>query len=85
MGSNGLNLIIGNGQYETDKNRNLFAESLELYANQPVIKWDGFNQLQRGLSRRYMRDKSNSHTPYTLSYITEIVRPMQRSSGLDAP
>ncbi|MFD1451512.1 DUF2817 domain-containing protein [Oceanobacillus sojae] len=84
-GSNGLNLIVGNGQYETDKIRNLFANSLERYANQSVVKWDGYNQLLRGLARRYMRDKSNPHTPYTLSYITEIVRPRQLSGGLDAP
>ncbi|MFD1064437.1 DUF2817 domain-containing protein [Oceanobacillus locisalsi] len=84
-GSNGLNLIVGNGQYETEKIRNLFADSLELYASQPVVKWDGFDQLLRGLSRRYMRDKNNPHTPYTLSYITEIVRPMQQNNGLDAP
>lgn len=83
-GSNG-HLIVGNGQYETDKIRDLFANSLERYANQSVVKWDGYNQLLRGLARRYMRDKSNPHTPYTLSYITEIVRPRQLTSGLDAP
>ncbi|WP_017470608.1 DUF2817 domain-containing protein [Amphibacillus jilinensis] len=84
-GSHGHNLIVGNGQYPTEKIRDLFADSLSLYAKQPVVRWDGFDSLSRGLARRYMRDQNNPYTPYTLSYITEIVRPVTTPSGIDAP
>ncbi|WP_162985894.1 DUF2817 domain-containing protein [Virgibacillus sp. Bac330] len=83
--SNGKNLIVGNGQYETDKIRNLITDSLSLFARQPVVRWPGFDRLLRGLARRYMRDRSNPHTKHTLSYITEIVRPRMLDNGLDAP
>src|SRR5690625_5835273 len=61
------------------------TESLSEYANQDVERWDGSPGINRGLSRRYMRDQANTHTPYTLSYISEISRPVQENAGFNAP
>src|SRR5690625_5179528 len=78
-------LIIGNGQPETNYIRDMWTESLSEYANQDVERWDGSPGINRGLSRRYMRDQANPHTPFTLSYISEISRPVQENAGFNAP
>jgi hypothetical protein len=78
-------LIIGNGQNETNDVRDIWGDSLESYSGQPVTRWPGYGNLKKGLARRYMRDKSNPYTPYTLSYITEMARPTDEVEGFNAP
>src|SRR5690625_4266647 len=78
-------LIIGNGQSETNYIRDMWTESLSEYANQDVERWDGSPGINRGLSRRYMREQANPHTPDTLSYIDEISRHIQDNAGFNAP
>lgn len=79
-------LIVGNGQSATDDIKENWASSLENFSNQPVDRWSAYdNSLAMGLTRRYMRDKPNPYTPYTLSYITEIARPVNETAGFHAP
>lgn len=82
------NIVIGNGQHETDDIFDRFADSLSTYAEQPVTQWRAppfKNPMNTGLARTYMRDQSNPHTPHTLSYIIELTRPIDRTKGMDAP
>lgn len=74
-------LIVGNGQHETNDIKEKFINSWSDYTGYEVTNWKGYKNLSKGLARRYMRDKSNKHTPHTLSYITEIIRPEMQSSG----
>src|SRR5690625_4685231 len=78
-----IHLIIGNGQPETNYIRDMWTESLSEYANQDVERWDGSPGINRGLSRRYMRDQANPHTPFTLSYQSEKYRPAQAQARLN--
>ncbi len=78
-------LILGNGQGETNAIRDEWADSWEEYTGKKVERWAGYVNLAKGLSRRYMRDQENDYTPHTLSYITEIARPVAESAGFNAP
>src|SRR5690606_18785148 len=74
----GNHLILGNGQGATNDVKLEFLQSWENYTGYKVTNWAGYTNLSSGLARRYMRDQSNPHTPYTLSYITEIIRPEEQ-------
>ena len=78
-------IIVGNGQSATNDVRDLWADSWEEYLGKSVTRWAGYENLNPGLSRRYMRDQVNNYTPYTLSYITEIARPTEEDNGFVAP
>lgn len=84
-GNQGNNIIIGHGQNETTDIRDEIAESLEIYAGQPVTRWGGGPGLKPGLSRTFVRNQPNEYTPHTLSYINELTRPIERDNGMDAP
>jgi hypothetical protein len=87
-GNRGNHIIIGNGQPQTNKIASTIVHSLSKYANQPVTRWDPppkKHPLNEGLARTYMRDQSNPYTPYTLSYIIELTKPVWRKNGLDMP
>src|SRR5699024_1105266 len=77
----GNGLIVGNGQGATNYVKEDWIENLKHYTKEQVTNWLGYNNLKRGLSRRYVRDKYNPYTPNTLSYITEIVRPQDNENG----
>lgn len=84
----GNNLVLGNGQPQTNETFDIFIESLTDYADQPVTKWSSpskVNPTNPGLARTYVRNQSNPYTPYTLSYIYELTKPVKRKVGLDAP
>ncbi len=80
-----IHLILGNGQGATNNVRDEWADSWEIYSGQKVERWAGYVNLARGLSRRYMRDQVNDYTPHTLSYITEMSRPVAETAGFNAP
>lgn len=71
----GRNAILGYGQLETQHVRDAFAESWEAYIGEEITKWIPSTNPDSGLSRTYVANLSNEHTPHTLSYITEIVLP----------
>lgn len=73
--ANGKNLIIGNGQYATSRIQDRIARSWSLYSGEGVQQWDPFWTEPSGLAREFVRDQPNPHTPHTLSYITELIRP----------
>lgn len=86
--SNGNNIVLGNGQPQTKEIYNTIADSLVLYAEQPVTRWGHPNYedpVNPGLARTYMRNQKNPYTSHTLSYIIELSKPVQRITGLDAP
>src|SRR5699024_700790 len=84
-GNEDNNIIVGNGQYETDYVKEEWIDSLENYTGQSVTNWQGYTNLKNGLSRTYMRDYINPYTPHTLSYIVELMRPEERDGELIAP
>lgn len=81
-GQNYLDLIIGNMTDETESIRDSIADSLCLYANRPVERWDQYTSEHKGLSRRYMSRIKNPYTPVTLSFISEIYRPVKNKEGI---
>ncbi|GIO23437.1 DUF2817 domain-containing protein [Oceanobacillus sp. J11TS1] len=84
----GNNIVLGNGQKQTDKYFDYIAESIRSYADQPLTKWGApayENPINPGLSRTYMRNQTNPYTPYTLSYIFELAKQVDRDTGFDAP
>jgi hypothetical protein len=84
----GNNIVLGNGQPQTNEIYDTIADSLVLYAEQPVTRWGYPNYddpVNPGLARTYMRNQKNPYTPHTLSYIIELSKPVERRTGLDAP
>ncbi|WP_353048204.1 M14 family zinc carboxypeptidase [Oceanobacillus sp. ISL-74] len=79
----GNNLIIGNGQAETNEVRNDFINRLEESVKQVITPWN--EPSINGLSRYFVANQSNDYTPYTLSYISEIVRPAYINDDLIEP
>lgn len=81
-------LIVGNGQYQTTMLRDLIGYSWGMTTGNPhnVQLWEPYTTMTKGLARRYVRDMTNPHTPYTLAYITELTRPdPTRGSPLTKP
>ena len=78
-------LIVGNGQPETNYLKEIWSNLLKIHSGYDVLQWEGYENLTKGLSRRFMRDQQNDYTPYTLSYITEITRPVNETRGFVAP
>ncbi|MFB4475230.1 M14 family zinc carboxypeptidase [Oceanobacillus caeni] len=78
-------LIIGHGQAETDDVRDIFADSWSKYTGQDFRKWKPINGSSSGLSRAYVARQSNPYTPFTLSYITEMPRPVNIDGKRVAP
>lgn len=84
----GNNIVLGNGQEQTNKYFDNMADSIRSYAGQPITKWDApayVKSTNPGLSRTYMRNQSNPYTTYTLSYIFELTKQVDRDKGFDAP
>lgn len=81
--TNGNNLVIGNGQYATQMIMDKIAKSWTLYSNEGVAQWNPFWTEKTGLAREWVRDQPNPHTPHTLSYITEQVRPTELYPDVD--
>lgn len=78
-------LILGNGQEETIHVRNNFADYWSGHTGQDIIKWKPINSKNNGLARAYVARQSNPHTPFTLSYITEMPRPANIDGERVAP
>ena len=76
-------IILGHGQTATTYIRDEWLEELEEYIGYETTAWS--SSVGKGLSRRYMRDKENPYTDYTLSYITELSRPEIKDGELKAP
>src|SRR5699024_1068015 len=62
-----------------------WAESWESYSGYEVERWKGYQSLNKGLSRRFVRDQPSDYTPHTLSYITEMGRPVEETEGFHRP
>lgn len=81
----GLNAIVASGQqgggYQevTEPYVLEWKESMENYIGENITRWTNTVAKDSGLLRAYMARQSNPHAPYTLSYITEIVRPAYRN------
>jgi hypothetical protein len=84
-GSDDLLYILGNGQGATYTLRDSVIKAWELHTSEPIKRWG--TPSSAGLARYYMQDQTNPHTPQTLSYISEIVRPVDYGDGMgvDAP
>jgi hypothetical protein len=83
-GSDDLMYILGNGQSAMNILRNSIIKTWEFYTSDPIKTWSGPSAT--GLARHYMKEQTNPHTKETLSYISEIVRPVDYGGGgLDAP
>ena len=76
-------IILGHGQKATTNIRDEWLQDLEEYIGYETTAWS--SSASKGLSRRYMRDKENPYTDYTLSYITEISRPEKIDGVIKAP
>ncbi len=74
-------MMFGNGQYSTTHIRDHIADMMEFHMDRKIDRWQPYANMQMGLSRRYMRDSKNPHTPYTLAYITEFYRPVDDGDG----
>ncbi|MED3655574.1 DUF2817 domain-containing protein [Heyndrickxia sporothermodurans] len=86
--SGGNNIAMGYGQTQTKQVFDSFAKLLSQYSGQSITKWRAppyENPINTGLARTYMRNQTNPYTPYTLSYIIELAKPVKRTTGLDAP
>ncbi|WP_088032423.1 M14 family zinc carboxypeptidase [Evansella clarkii] len=82
-GQNYEDIIIGNMTDDTNKIRDFIANSLTLYANRPVGKWDKWtNDNHTGLSRRYMSNLDNPNTSKTWSFIFEMYRPVKNKQEI---
>lgn len=64
--------------------RDNWLNSLQKYSGFETGRWlkgEGVD----GLATKYMNEQSNEYTPYTLSYIVEIARPVEEKTGFIAP
>ncbi len=68
-------LILANGQRETDYVRDEWRASIENYLGEQITIWTNTLSPTSGLARAYAARTVNPHTPHTLAYITELVRP----------
>lgn len=78
----GRDLILANGQSATDNIRTVFRDSWSSYVNREVTVWTNELSPTSGVLRAYVARHNNPHTPHTLSYITEIVRPAKINDTL---
>lgn len=77
-------VFVGNGQHATNDIRDHIVESMNDVSNnldKPTQPWEAFVNMTRGITRRYMRDKVNKHTEFTLSYTIELARPVNESEA----
>lgn len=80
-------MIMAGSQRETEKYRNLWADSIRSYTNKELTVWTNPETPNpaSGLMRRYFSFRNNIFTPHTLSYITEFVRPTRVGSSIVRP
>src|SRR5690554_46489 len=81
----GRNLIWAGLHPETHYVRDRIVESIEAYAGQEVTVWTNVPTPESGLLRTFVGYQSNPYTPFTLSYISEIVRPARINGQLEHP
>lgn len=67
--------IQGGYQTETRPITLKWKDSFENYVDEVITRWTNFLEPTSELARGYFARRSNPWTPYTLSYITELVRP----------
>lgn len=64
--------------------RDNWLKSLQEYSGFNTGRWLNGEGVH-GLSTKYMNEQSNDYTPHTLSYIVEITRPVEETTGFIAP
>lgn len=79
------NSILASGQMKTPgyQEQTLpyvieWQESMENYIGEPITRWTNLLDETSGLLRGHFAKQTNPWTPYTLSYIIEVVRPAYR-------
>ena len=84
--ASGRNAIIAGGQQSWgDYNKvtrpitNEWKKSMENYIGESITQWTNILSETSGLARAHFAKQKNPYTPYTLSYISEIVRPAYRN------
>lgn len=89
--ANGKNSVVTGGQQSwgdyhkvTRPITDEWVRSFENYVGESIVSWTNMLSETSGLLRGHFARQSNPFTPYTLSYITEIVRPTYRNrNGVD--
>lgn len=79
--ADGNNLIIGKGNNDSTNEQLYIAEHAENYAGQKVTRWrvlDNNEQMFIG----YAGKLKNEHTPFTLSIISELIRPANVNNSM---
>lgn len=74
-------VFYGNGQHATNDLRDYGVNSMNAVLDKPTKKWEAFKNMTHGITRRYMRDKINKHTEFTLSYTIELARPVDENAS----
>ena len=80
------NAILASGQQDipgyqkaTLPYRDIWKESMENYLGEEITVWGNLLSSTSGLARGYFGRQKNPFTEFTLSYITEIVRPAYKN------
>ncbi|OEH52976.1 hypothetical protein AQ616_18910 [Oceanobacillus sp. E9] len=73
--ANGMNLILANGQRETDYIRDRYVDMWKKYTGEGITVWVNDLSPTSGLARAFAAKQTNPYTPNTLSYISEMKRP----------
>lgn len=66
--------VVANENYDAQLYQNLMANRWETHTGTDVMRWSVQTERQQ-MVRGYSIDKSNPYTPYTLPFMTEIMRP----------
>lgn len=73
-------VFVGHGQEATRDIRDYIVASMNDSLSKETVKWEAFERMTWGITRRYMRDKMNNHTQFTLSYTIELARPVDETN-----
>lgn len=69
------NFVVANERPESRHIQERMAKDWESLVNEDVMRWD-IQPERHHMVRGYSLNKSNSHTPFTLPMMTEIMRPV---------